>query len=408
MTIWLLAIILVLSLVGLGYRQGAIRVAFSLLGILVGALLCVPLGKPAAILLKAFGVTHPVILWLLPPVVAFIIISGIFKGIALAVHHKVEVYFKYKAGDLRLSLWERMNRRLGLCLGIVNGVGYLILISFVIYTLGYGTAQMESSGEAPKTIRLLNRLALDLQGTGFSKTARALDRMPQSYYEAADVIGKLYQNPALEARLSRYPAFLMLGERPEFQALAQDQTFTEMRARGDSAAQLYNYDPVKAIAGNPDMLKTIWGIAEPNLKDLSAFLDTGRSEKFADEPILGRWFCNVRGTIAAVRRARPTITATEMTRLRAGLQAAYSKAHLVVGVENGENKLVVKEFPNPNPQPNTPLDFLSAQGTWTGANGNYHLEFSLGGKDFKPSTVIEGDRMTVTVDKTAIVFDREY
>lgn len=43
MTIWLLAILLVASLAALGYRQGAIRVAFSMAGILVGALLAVPL-----------------------------------------------------------------------------------------------------------------------------------------------------------------------------------------------------------------------------------------------------------------------------------------------------------------------------------------------------------------------------
>jgi hypothetical protein len=37
MTFWLLALVLLASLAGIGYRQGAIRVAFSLVGILVGA-----------------------------------------------------------------------------------------------------------------------------------------------------------------------------------------------------------------------------------------------------------------------------------------------------------------------------------------------------------------------------------
>lgn len=405
MTIWLLAIVLVLSLAGLGYRQGAIRVAFSLVGILIGALLCVPLGKPLAILLKAFGMTHPVLLWLVPAVIAFILISAIFKGIALAVHHKVEVHYKYKAGDLRLSLWERMNHCLGLCLGIVNGVAYLILISFVIYIISYWTIQMESTGESPKMVRLVTKLGQDLQGTGFVKTARALDRMPPSFYDAADVMGKLYQNPLLEARLSRYPAFLMLGEQPEFQTLAKDQVFTEMRSRGDSAAQLYNYGSVQAIAANPEALQKIWGIAEPNLKDMSAFLETGKSEKFADETILGRWNCSIRGTVAALRRAKPNLTAREMAAARGTLQALYSKAHMVVGTEG---QVVVKDYPNPNTAAGSPPEYLTVQGTWTGANGNYRLEFNLGGKDFKPSTVIEGDRMTMMVDRAAVVFDREY
>ena len=120
MTIWILALLLVLSLAALGYRQGAIRVGISLIGIFSGVLLAVPLGKPVVFLLKAFGMVNPMLLWLVPPVVAFILISAIFKGIALAVHHKVEMHYKYKAGDLKLSLWERLNHRVGLCLGVVN------------------------------------------------------------------------------------------------------------------------------------------------------------------------------------------------------------------------------------------------------------------------------------------------
>ena len=127
MTIWILALLLVASLAALGYRQGAIRVGISLIGIFFGVLLAVPLGKPLVFLLKAFGMVNPMLLWLVPPVVAFILISAIFKGIALAVHHKVEMHYKYKAGDLKLSLWERLNHRVGLCLGVVNGVAYFVV-----------------------------------------------------------------------------------------------------------------------------------------------------------------------------------------------------------------------------------------------------------------------------------------
>jgi len=406
MTIWLLAIILVLSLVGLGWRQGAIRVAFSLLGILIGALLCVPLGKPMAILFKAFGVTNPVILWLLPPVIVFFVISAIFKGIAFAVHHKVEMHFKYKSGELRMALWERLNHRLGLCLGVVNGVAYFILISFVIYIISYWTVQMEtSSGESPWHVRLVTKMGRDLENSGFIKTASALSKMPQSYYDAADVVGLIYQNSLLEARLSRYPAFLMLGERPEFQALANDKTFGEMRVRGDSAAQLYAYEPLKAIAGNPETLQMIWGITQPNLKDLENFLKTGKSEHFAEETILGRWNCNIRGTIAAVRRAKPNITPREMASVRAVLQLSYSKARLIVGTEN---QMAVKDFPDPKSGTGGTPALQSGTGTWNGGNGNYRLEFNIGGTEFKPSAVIEGDRMTITLDKATVVFDREY
>ena len=408
MTIWLLALLLVASLAGLGYRQGAIRVSFSLIGIFLGALLCVPLGKPMAILLKAFGVVHPVILWLVPPIIAFILISAIFKGIALAVHHKVEVHFRYKAGDLRLTLWERMNRRLGLCLGVMNGVAYLVVISFVIYVISYWTVQMEGSGESPKLVRLVTTAGKDLQSTGFIKTARALDDMPKNYYEAADIVGKLYQNPTTEARLSRYPAFLMLGERAEFQELAKDAEFIEMRARQDSVAQLLAHPPARAIVKNPDTLRMIWGIAEPNLDDLKSFLDTGLSPKYSEETILGRWNFNHRGTASAVRRLRPNLPAAGLMQERARLAMTYSKAKFVAGLDG---KLVAKDYPDTKtPQaPGISQVVQTAEGQWTGAGENYSLTFTIAGTDLKHSVEIKNDRLTMTVDsKTHVVFEREY
>src|SRR4249920_1982717 len=98
MTIWLLAIILVASVAALGYRQGGIRVAFSLIGILIGALLAVPLGNLLRPLVTMFGVKNPLVAYLLPPVIVFIVVSIVFKVAAAAVHRNVEVYYKYRAG----------------------------------------------------------------------------------------------------------------------------------------------------------------------------------------------------------------------------------------------------------------------------------------------------------------------
>src|SRR5215471_9928809 len=152
MTIWLLALLWLGILAGLGFRQGAIRVAFSLLGILLGVLLAAPLGKLIKPLIMAVGVKNPMILGPLAPLLAFIVISLIFKGIALAVHQKVDVYFKYDAGDLRLALWERLNHRLGLCLGLVNGVLYALVLAFVLYAFSYWTFQIATSETDPRSL----------------------------------------------------------------------------------------------------------------------------------------------------------------------------------------------------------------------------------------------------------------
>src|SRR6185503_10845439 len=161
MTFWLLAILLLASLAGLGSRQGAIRVGFSLVGILLGALLAPPLGHLLKPLLLATGLKNPILLWLLGPLIVFIIISALFKISGLMVHQKVDDYYKYKAGDLRLALWERLNHRAGLSLGVVNGFAYLVLISFMIYAFSYWTIQMTTSDSDPKPVRMLNRLGED-------------------------------------------------------------------------------------------------------------------------------------------------------------------------------------------------------------------------------------------------------
>src|SRR5579864_2251547 len=120
MTIWILAVLLLASGAGLGYRQGAIRVACSFIGIVIGGGLAGALGGLAARFLRLFGLKDPLLLWLLGPVLIFLVISAITKSLALMLHQKVDVYYKYKTGDLRLVLWERLNRRIGLCLGMLN------------------------------------------------------------------------------------------------------------------------------------------------------------------------------------------------------------------------------------------------------------------------------------------------
>src|ERR1017187_2587652 len=229
MIIWILALVLLASLAALGYRQGAIRVACSFLGIVIGALLAVPLGHKLAPLLPKIGLKNPALLWLLPPLIVYVVILTLFKIAGAVTHKKVEVFYRYKAGDLRRSLWERLIHRLGLCLGLANGTAYLSLICFVIYALGYWTVQLESPDANAKLVEIFNRISKDLQSTGMAKVAGVISDLPPAYYEAADIAGLIYQNPQLvQRRLSHYPALLSLEERPDFQAIANDTALAEL------------------------------------------------------------------------------------------------------------------------------------------------------------------------------------
>jgi len=398
MTIWLLGILLIASVAALGYRQGAIRVAFSLVGILLGALLAPPLGRLIKPLLSILGLKNPVLLWLFGPIVVFIIISAIFKIAALTVHQKIDVFYKYKTGDLRLVLWERLNHRLGLCLGLVNGVAYLILIAFLAYALSYWTYQISSPDNDPKSIRLLNRLGSDMYATGFAKVATAVDGINPAYYDAADVAGLIYNNSLLEARLSRYPAFLGLAERPEFQDMGHDKDFSEMRQRRDPIGNVLNHPKTQAVVDNPDLLRAVWAALIPDVKDLRSFLETGKSAKYDDEKILGRWVFDLSSAVVLVRHARPNLPASDMQKLKKWMLLMFNTTSVVAMTDHS---LLVKNLPrgtNPN-------DRQTVQGQWKSADGKYLLSLSDGKGEV--TATVETDRLSMILGNQELAFVRE-
>jgi hypothetical protein len=398
MTIWLLALLLLACLAALGHQLGAIRVGISFFGLLLATLLAGPLARLVKPAVSAVGVANPILLWVLPPFIIFLLVLSVVKVGALAVHKKVDVYYKYKAGELRLALWERLNARLGACLGLLNGLVYLVLISWVAFALSYWTTQMASSDTDPKLVRLLNRIGRDVESTGMANVARAMDPLPAVFYEAADLAGFLYQNPLKEARLSRYPAFLPLAERPEFQALAQDKSFAELRVRRAPIREMLDNPNISAIVNNPDELRLIWGVVIPDMKDLESFLQTGTSEKYSDK-ILGRWFFDVNAAMVAYRKAKPNLPSSEMVKFRRSLTGLYSKMMLVAMPDGA---LAVKNLP----QPKTPggSETQNLQGRWKSAGSEYEL--NLGGAGDRHGKM-EAGRLVLTGEGLTLVFAPE-
>jgi len=403
MTIWLLAILILAALAGLGYRQGAIRVGFSFFGIIVGALLAVLLGRLLGRVLGVVGVKDPLLVWALGPTIAFVLISIAFKVAAAAVHHKVDVYYKYHSGDLRLALWERLNHRAGLCLGLLNGAAYLVLVAFVIYVFSYATVQVAGSDSDPKWMRLMNTLGRDLHATGFVKVARSIDSIPQVDYDMADFGALLYRNPLAQARLRNYPAFLTLSDLPEFQALGSDKDFTESWQRQDPIMTVLNQPSVSAIRNNPDLLKSIWQTVEPDLADLRAYLQTDHSAKYDPIKILGRWRFDVTAAIGALRRAKPNMASSQMQRIRKDMETAYGKTELVAKPDQSIN---LRNAPALTALPGAAAatGSQSFQGQWQDANaGKYQLTIS----GVELAATVEGDRMNIKTPGAELVFTRE-
>lgn len=207
MTIWILALVLLAGGAAVGFSQGAVRVGFSLIGLVTGALVAMPLGQLTKRVFPPLGLENPLLIWLLAPLIAFLLILIVFKTAGLFVHKKIDLYYRYKAGDLRRTLWERLNRRLGLCLSLANSAVYLVLICLPIYPAGYLITQIASGDADSKIMRLLNKAGGDLQATGLAKAVAAIEPVPTVFYDVSDIVGLIYQNPLLHGRLSRTPPF---------------------------------------------------------------------------------------------------------------------------------------------------------------------------------------------------------
>jgi uncharacterized membrane protein required for colicin V production len=406
MTIWILALLLLAAGAGMGLRQGAIRVAISFVGIIFSALLAWPLSGLIRPLLPHIGFQNPVLVWLLAPLLVFLILLSLVKSLGLLVHHKVSVYYKYKADDLQRILWERLNKRLGLGLGLLNGLAYFVLVSLVIYDFSYWTVQVASSDEERLSVRILNRMGWDLQGTGLIRAARAIDPMPPVYFRTADLAGLIYQNPQLLDRLSAYPAFLSLAERDDFKQLGQNADFQAAWKNHSPIGKLWNNPQAEAIRQSKDTAGMVWNLVLTNLDDLQAYLQTGQSAKFNSEKILGRWDFDVMASLTALVQSRANVPTTEMAAMRTLWFPAYSNTVFVAGADG---QAFLKNLPHFKLQPNQPTTFNTTmwQGQWKTDGNNYDVTLASSGANKFASATIDSSRLTLKTESDTLIFDRE-
>ena len=410
MTIWILALLLLAAGAGMGLRQGAIRVVISFVGIILSALLAWPLSGLIRPLLSHIGFHNPIVVWLLAPFLVFLILLSLFKSLGLLVHHKINVHNKYQTDDIQRILWERINKRLGLCLGPLNGLVYFVLVSCVIYDFSYWTVQW-TVNEAPPdgerlTSRMLDRLGLDLRDTGLIRAARAIDPMPEIYFKAADLAGLIYQNPRLLDRLSAYPAFLSLSERDDFKQLGQDADFQSAWKSHAPIGQLLDDPQAKAIWRDWDKSGAIWGLVLTNFDDLTGYLQTGRSAKYEKEPLLGRWEFNVMLSLTALAQTQSNVPSSTMTAMLMLWTPAYSNT---VFVASADGQAFLKNLPRFKAQPNQPATFdpVTWIGQWKSDGNNFDVTLGSSGANKAGTATTDGSHLTLQTGSDTYIFDRE-
>jgi uncharacterized membrane protein required for colicin V production len=406
MTIWILALVLLASGAGLGFRQGAIRVGISFIGIVTATLFAGLLGNQLKPLLPRIGVQNPTLIWLLAPLIAFILILVVFKAVGFFVHRKMELFYKYKAGDLRQALWKRLNSRLGLCLGLLNGTAYLLLVSIVLYDVCYWTVQTASGSDEPFALRALNRLGSDLEATGLADAAHAVAPLPAAFYQLADLAGLLRQNPQLNKRLEEYPAFLSLAERSEFTQLGQDSSFQNAWQSHAPLSQLLKDSQVVAMLKNSKLTATILGSIQENWSDLNTYLQTGNSPKYGSEKILGRWKFNVNVSVGSLLIAHPKITPADIKALRGLWSDAYAQTEFIASADHQAFLDNLPRFSMENGMA-TVAERMNFQGQWANAGADYDVSLSGNGQNKSMTAHTDGLRLTVKSGNDNWVFDRE-
>jgi hypothetical protein len=399
--IWILALLVLASGVGLGLNLGAIPNAFSVVGIFFGTLFANLVGKLfRLVLFHFFGVTDPVSLWAIPPILGFFLVWIIFMSIGIEVHRRVAVYYKYKAGDLRLGLWERLNKRLGACVGVLNGVAWLVLISFVLFNYSYWTTQIAPSPNEGKMTRLINNLGEGMQSTGLDKTGRALGSVPDTFYKTANFFGLLVQNPDMSQRLGNYPAFISLTERSDIQGLANDSSLEQAWKSGTPMSAFENDATIKSMLKDTNLLNTVWTLVQANMDDLTNYLITGKSPKYDSEKIVGRWSFDLVPALGAFREANPKIKPTDMKVIRALWSQGFAQTTFVAGTDGQAFLKNVPDFKTKPPSSST------WQGQWSQDDTNYSLSMSVNGHTAQGMAQTDGLRLTIKLDNTIYVFER--
>lgn len=402
MLIWILIVLVLASGLGLGLRLGAICSAFSFVGIFFGMVFAHLVGRLFRPLLAHMVSTNPVVLWAVPTLIGFLVVYALFVAAGLEVHRRVGVYYKYKAGDLRLALWERLNLSIGGCLGILNGVSWLVLISFFLFNVSYWTAQVAPGDEQSKLYRLVNNLGEGMQSTGLNKAGRAVGSIPDYYYRTADFAGLLVQNPRLAARLNDYPAFISLTENSDIQSLTQDSSLVQAWGSRAPLDQILNDGQVQGIMKNTNLNHTVWNIVQNNMDDMTDYLISGKSPKYDANKIVGRWEFDVVPALGALLESNPKIRPNDLKNLRALWTQAFAATTFVAGSDGQAFLKALPDFNKNPPETNT------WTGQWIADGANYDMTMSLNNKSKVATAQTDGLRLTIKMGNDTYVFQRTY
>ena len=413
MTIWILAVLLFAGVGALGRQIGGIRMGISLLGVVVALLASGPLAPVVRSALGAVGIKNPILMWALAAPLAFLGIMMAFNSVAVAVYLKVSGYFKFRAPDDVRMRWERIDAGLGLSAGLLAAVFYLMAASSYLFHVGYFTTQVESPTDNPIWLKLVNKVSADLSGSGFDRVAVGVGQASPAFFQTADVVGLLYHNPELQDRLHEYPLFMSLAENADLQAILTNATFAPLLPAKTNVSLILKDPATPQLIAHGEIQRMM---KEVDLADLANFLQTGTSEKYAKEPLVGKWQVDLRETMNAFRRANPKVSVVDANRLVVLMRIAISDYTLTA---TPDDKIYVKgkrdplsfvamatpRFAFPPLDPAAPIKNLLT-GSWKKEGDNYQFTLQSPAGEKTADAKLVGNKITTQIGANSVVFAR--
>ena len=368
MWIYLLIGLLFLILALECYFKGGINALVTLLGVVLAVNLSGWFGSMAFQWMgdKWWSIDeHPFWNRAAPIVAGFITLVLIFSIIGIVANIMVRKRLEAQWEEYRMENFKAMNRKFGLCVGLIMATIYSVMALTLIYQLGNFTLPFRNDESDPRLLKTLNEAREQLDDTPFVKLAAVYDNTPQLHYEVRDTLVLLLNNNAktLEQHMRAYPGFYSLPETDEIKGLlgiddegdegdedddpygedtgdadnySSDESLYEMwKAQGGAYSggglslpkMLSNSDVVSAVNERYEELKAI----EPNsdeekkllafMEDIRHFFDTGESELYAKDVIVGRWKFAPNVSLRENKKTRSSISVDEMR----GIQATVNK-----------------------------------------------------------------------------------
>src|SRR5258708_32476173 len=116
----------------------------------------------------------------------------------------------------------------------------------------------------------------------------------------------------LEGLLWRYAVFSTLAGKPQFKSVGSDAAFEGFWQKGPTVSELIQHARIQPLIKDAELYTNIVAMLGRDLQDLKGYLETGKSAKYDDEKILGRWDYDFQESWGRATKNKPNMGSAEL------------------------------------------------------------------------------------------------